>query len=172
VTPGDTPPVGQTVSTSLEVFSMIRTSFVLLLASAAVAAPVPKGMKAKPPTMDGKWELVEQNHQNRDEPTFSKWMWVIDGEALSFCRPDGQGVYQPSETNLQATIVPISGGKAGEMDYTLAGNGQPTLYRTLVELDGDELRVCFENTNNAKRPTEVKPDSRILYFRFKRVTEK
>lgn len=151
---------------------MLRSLFVLLVAAAAlVAAPVPKSLKAKA-SLNGRWELVEQNHLGKDEPNFPKWMWVIDGEQLTFRRPDGGGVYQPSETHLKASLVPATGGQTGAMDYLTESGGSTTVYRALIELDGDQLIVCFENRGNAERPTQAKPGPRILHFRFKRTADK
>lgn len=151
---------------------MLRSLFVLLVAAVSlVAAPVPKALKAKP-TLNGRWELVEQNHDGKDQPNFAKWMWVIDGEQLSFRRPDRGGVYQPSETHIQAALVPATGGHTGEVDYHSGSGGHTTVYRALIELDGDELIVCFENRGNAERPTQAKPGPRVLHFRFKRTAEK
>lgn len=142
-----------------------------LFALAASAAPVPKSVKAKQ-SLNGQWELVAQNYNGTDQANFSKWMWVIDGEQLTFRRPDKDGVYQPSETQLQATLVGASGGRTGEYDYNSTSGGRTTIYRSFLELNGDVLLVCFENRGDAARPTEAKPGPRLLHFRFQRTPEK
>lgn len=148
---------------------MLR-SLVLLAAvsSAAVAAPVPKGIKKK--SLDGNWKLVEQNHNGRDDPNFAKWMWVIEGEQLTYRRPDGNGVYQPSESNQKASLTRAADGKAEEMDYKY--NTNATTNRAWVELDGEDLAVCYASGANAERPTGVKTGPGIILFKFKRVTDK
>ncbi len=145
---------------------MIRTLFVLLLASVSVAAPVPKGMKAKPPTMDGRWELVEQIVTGKNDPNFAKWMWEIDGEQLAYRRPDGQGVYQPDKPNANASLKPAVDGKPGEFDYLYSKGG--TTYRSLITLDGDDMIVCLRSGGGKDYPTEPKAGANVEFYRFKR----
>jgi uncharacterized protein (TIGR03067 family) len=143
-----------------------------LLASVAAAAPVPKALKAKP-TLDGRWELVEQNYQGKNQPDFPKWMWVIDGEKLTYCRPDQGGKYVPSETNVRAALTRAEGGSADDFDYVYNSGPNATVYKSVVVRDGDELVVCFGTAgNNGARPSEAKPGADRQYFRFKRATDK
>ena len=152
---------------------MLRSIGVLaVLAVPLAAAPVPKALKAKV-TLDGRWELVEQNYRGQDQPNFAKWMWVIDGEKLSYCRPDGGGVYVPSDTTTQATLTRPHGGKADEVDYATNTGKNGIVYKCVIALSGDELVVCFGSMGQQSvRPSEPKAGPDLHYFRFKRATDK
>ncbi len=143
----------------------------LLLAGGVVAAPVPKALKAKTPTVDGKWLLVGQNWDGKEYPTFNKWMWEIEGERLTYHRPDRDGVYRPSGAEPAATITPSSAGKAGDYDRGMP-NGK--INPMLIVIERDEMTVCHasEAAQTPVRPVEPKPAAQVNVLRFKRVEEK
>ncbi len=100
----------------------------LLLAVLTPAAPVPKGMKAKPATLVGTWKPADKGtcwFQFNDDGTLKtwhviqgpidsqmEWTWAIDPEATA-----------PKRVTLTQTN---SGG-----------------YKCVYELDGDQLKVAF-----------------------------
>jgi hypothetical protein len=100
-------------------------------------------------------------------------MWVIDGEALTYRRPDRGGEYVPSETTTRATLTRPEGGSPDAVDYQYTSGQTTTVYKSVIALDGDELVICF-GSGQAKdvRPSEAKPGPDRQYFRFKRATDK
>lgn len=141
----------------------------LLLPALAVAAPVPKAVKAKPPAYDGLWELVQQSNNDREVPKISPWRWEISGEELVRHWGNGDGTFRRERQNCW--FVKPEGGGPGEMDYVTGFDRKSTAYKARAVIDGDELTVCWADGNRG-RPTDLKPGPGMNYYRFKRVVEK
>jgi len=143
----------------------MRPLFVLLLfALPAVAAPVPKALKAKP-TMDGVWEWVEFNGSDGTmkftipKPTFRR----IDGDRISLGKPSVEEVLREE---LRQTLHVRDEQQPHLRTYDTGG----VKYSSVVELDGDTLRWCFSLDPKATI-TECKPANGVYYYVFKRVTD-
>jgi uncharacterized protein (TIGR03067 family) len=149
----------------------MRVLLVLLgLTAAAVAAPVPKAVKAKAPALDGRWECVELNANDWDATKSNPWVWDIDGEKLTIhVRTNGQ--LRPNERNMTTTLTRPDPSKPEEVDYHRDGNGTKSVFKGRFVIDGDKLTVCYDTTGG-DRPTELKVDKRYHYVRFTRVVEK
>jgi uncharacterized protein (TIGR03067 family) len=151
---------------------MARHLLVIALAfpAIAVAAPVPKGLKAK--TLDGTWEVVEQHSRgNKLKPSYTI-RWTIDGDKLTIERiaRAGMNVAQPVNPPNYSLVKPDAG-KPDEVNYTITygDGGRVRSYPGRLELDGDTLRLCYEPRADGDRPAECKPTDTNIYYEFRRV---
>jgi uncharacterized protein (TIGR03067 family) len=147
-----------------------RLLALLLLASAAVAAPVPKAVKAKAPPLDGRWECVELNANNSDATKSNPWVWDIDGEKLTIHRRIN-GELRPNEQNMATSLTWPDPAKPEEVDYIRTGRNSKQVFKGRFVVDGDKLTICYA-TDGGDRPTEMKIDQRYHYVRFTRAVEK
>ncbi len=140
------------------------------VAAVAIAAPVPKAVKAKAPSLDGRWECVELNANDADVTKGNPWVWDIDGEKLTIHRRDN-GQLRPNEANMTTRLVCTDPAKPEEIDYIRDGNNGKSVFKGRFVIDGDKLTVCYD-TNGGDRPTELKAGIRVHYVRFTRAVEK
>lgn len=139
----------------------------LLLAFPAVAAPVPKALKAKA-TMDGVWEWVEFNGNDGKmqyaikKPTY----WRIEGDRISVSKPSLEEV---RAAELKNTIRVRDEQQPHLRTYDTGIVG--TTYSAVMELDGDTLRWCFA-IDSKQTVTECKPAGGVYYYVFQRVKDK
>ena len=148
----------------------MRTLIVFgLLAGVAVAAPVPKALKAKAPNLDGTWELVQQNNNDREVPKLSPWRWEIAGEEMFRHWGNGDGTFRREKQNCWL-VRPADGG-ADEVDYVTGHDRTGQAYKCRVTVTGDEMVVCWLD-GSGSRPTESKPGPKVNYYRFKRASDK
>jgi uncharacterized protein (TIGR03067 family) len=150
---------------------MLRVPAVLLaVASAALAAPVPKAVKARGKTLEGTWEATSMTMNGRDIIQGNTSVWVIRGDTLvrNSRGPDGSLV--PSNPNLPIEFK-ADPDRPGELDYTDRNGGQANLWRALYEVNGDEFTISFGDLN-ADRPAELKEGVGVYFYKFKRVEEK
>lgn len=149
---------------------MVRFALVaVFLSGVAVAAPVPKAVKAKAPAFDGTWELVQQNNNDREVPKLSPWRWEISGDELYRHWGNGDGTFRRERQNCW--LVKAEGGGPDERDYVTGHDRNSSTYKTRVVIDGDEMTVCWTDGNRG-RPTNLKPGPGVNYYRFKRVSDK
>ncbi len=118
---------------------MLRLLMVLAVACVGVAAPVPKGMKAKKPELDGKWGVER----------FEMWEFAGDKLTISTIHPRTGRV----KFTRTITLSWPDRSKPQEVDYT---DGNRTLL-CLVGWDSDELVFCFPK--NETRPAGLSPDA-------------
>jgi uncharacterized protein (TIGR03067 family) len=147
---------------------MHRPLFVLLMVStAAVAAPVPKKVREKAPSLDGRWEIVEMRFLGQDITALNPWVWDIDGEKLTISNREKDGTLKLNDPTTATTLVRPENGEPGEVDYLRAGAGSNMLFKGRAKVDGDELVIGFTDPDKP-RPAEV-TTSTTYYHRFKRV---
>jgi uncharacterized protein (TIGR03067 family) len=147
-----------------------RTLLALLLVPAlAVAAPVPKAVK-RPPSLDGRWELVELVAGGRDVAGSNPWVWEVRGEQLTQYHRQPDGTLRPDESGVRRLVQPAGGG-AEDLDYTTTDAAGEFVYHGLAAVDGDELVVCYPTVAAAPRPAERKAGLGVNYCRFRRVTD-
>jgi uncharacterized protein (TIGR03067 family) len=121
---------------------MLRLTFAALLSFAALApaAPVPKGMKKQPPSLDGRWQWETQESDGKVSPasTTDYTLWVVDGDTMTLTR----------QKNGQKDEVPC--GFVGDLaddgqrkfEYKVTSNGYHR--RGVCELvDADTLKVAW-----------------------------
>lgn len=147
---------------------MLRATAILLLATTAVAAPVPKAVKAKVRSVDGTWEAVLLHSSGADFTKSTPWVWEISGETVTrhLRQPDGT-----LRLDGTATLTRPDPTRPDEMDYTLPNGDSGSLFRAVVEVNGDELTINFAELNQTRPPDMTELKSGYLY-RFKRVTDK
>jgi hypothetical protein len=131
----------------------------LLVPALAAAAPVPKGLKARPAgSPDGYWYLVELT---LDGVTSTSWEGtarhtLIEGERYS-CgvrgRPDGR----------DAASIPV---RDPDRPHLRRWGEHPAVF----EVDGDTLRACYAYDGRAEL-SECKPGKGIHYYVFERVKD-
>lgn len=136
----------------------------LLLACAAVAAPVPKALK-KPATLQGDWRIVgeERNGQPAPRGTSSTSLWRVSEGRLVLISEGRTGPDREFDGVLITT--PGDGTRPGAFEYTLHRNGYNR--RGVFELDGDTLRVAFGK--DPKTPPErLTSDASGYLYTFER----
>jgi hypothetical protein len=139
-----------------------------LLASVAVAAPVPKA-KPKEFSLDGKWETAERVNLGREIK--ESCVWEISGETLTWFEKAPGGGLRPTFSGATTSFVRPDAAKSDECDYRYSSGGTELVYRGRVKWDGDEWIFCFSDTGG-DRPAEVKAGKDVYYLRFKRMSDK
>jgi uncharacterized protein (TIGR03067 family) len=135
---------------------MRHTVAVLLLAAVATAAPVPKSVKAKRPDAEvfvGTWELQEGNNGGQ------KWAWTFDEDLTMWSQvvgANGRG------SKWVMKIDPDKSPK--EIDF----DGGGTKWQGIYEIDGDEIRMVYNNP----RPANFDNKARNNYTVLRRVEKK
>ncbi|MBI1369928.1 MAG: TIGR03067 domain-containing protein [Planctomycetes bacterium] len=141
---------------------------VVLIPAVLVAAPIPKDKeKAKDEVLIlGIWKLDKFDNGGEpggpppDELDKIRFVFEKDGKLKLTGGPNGESI--EGEYKLDPAAKPKT------MDLTIQGRTAPGLY----DLDGDTLKVCITEGENATRPTELKPDgNRTPVVTFKRVKE-
>jgi hypothetical protein len=144
----------------------------LLVCVAAVAAPVPKAVKAKPPNLDGKWDTAERVTLGNDVSKTQAMVWEVSGTVLTmFDRQQDGTLSAATQPNATVTLAPPDGGAADELDFLFVEGDRRELFKGRAEWDGDELRISFGQAG-ADRPSEVKATASVYHYRLKRVKDK
>jgi uncharacterized protein (TIGR03067 family) len=146
---------------------MTRTALVMVMmgATAVVAAPVPKALKTKPPTLDAEWVLVSEERNGQVGQRSSRYnRWRINGSELELVAdpsPQRDPLYRATLTS-----EPGDGDRPRKFEYI----GENGYHRCGVcELDGDTLKIAF--TKNPKtRPEKISSEGDGYMCLFKRVT--
>ena len=139
----------------------------LLFALVGIAAPVPKGIKKTPPSLDGDWRMESMEVNGKmNPPTPREYnIWKVKGEAMQLVREGDttkEGVYPCRLVSNQ----PAEG--LATFEYTVQQNSYNR--RGVCELDGDTLRVAFE-FDASKPPTDLKSGPKATVYTFKRLGE-
>lgn len=144
----------------------------VLVASFAVAAPVPKDLK-KSVSLDGTWEVVEYHSNGNKVNSTLTIKWVIDGQNLTIERTNpklGGAIARPA--GISYSLVKPEGGAANALDYTINyvnGVNPSRSMPGVFEADGDSLKFCWTNATNGERPTKCEPAQGTIMYVFKRV---
>jgi hypothetical protein len=142
----------------------MRLLFLLLSAVPALAAPVPKALKAKA-TTDGIWEWVGFNgHDGRinyaiPKPSYKR----IAGDRISGFKRSPADL---TDESLAHHIRVRDDQQPNLRTYDIDG----AKYSAVVELDGDTLRLAYA-TDPQQAITECKPAAGVYYYEFKRVKD-
>lgn len=138
-----------------------------LLPLLAVAAPVPKSLKNRPPvSLDGTWEVVEINYDGKRSSEGTRF-WTIDGSSVLLWNRDWVCVGGFEWKSL-------SGG-FGDFDRTVIGAqfGQVVertdIYPGVHEASGDILVVCTASVAGGDRPTDCTTGKGRARYELKRV---
>ena len=140
---------------------------VLVACGLTVAAPLPK-TKEKPKDQDaiqGVWQLdkFDIGGAGQVPPGIESVRFTFKDGKLTVSR-NGMEDAKQGEYKLDPTAKP----KAIDLVEPNGSRNTPGIY----ELDGDTLKICIAEGQNAVRPTAFKPDGmRMPVVTFKRVTE-
>ena len=142
---------------------MLRTTilYLVLVAIAAIAAPVPKEVK-RGVALEGSWEVVELHMQGQAIDTYNGAVWNITKELIKIDHPDSTGMPALSNKIISVEITATS----KNLDYT---NSQGIVRKCIFEIDGDSITLCIPLTTD--RPEELKAGQNNLLYKFKRVKE-
>jgi uncharacterized protein (TIGR03067 family) len=154
----------------------IASAAALLVAAAAVAAPVPKEVKKKEVKLDGRWEVVEYHSNGNKVNSAFTITWVIDGQNLTIERsnPKGGGALG-RPVGITYSLVKPDGGSANALDYTYTYTNNanpPRIMPGVFEQDGDTLKFCWTITPSGERPAKCEPAQGTILYVFKRVDAK
>ena len=152
--------------TNMRLFALLA----ILSVGPLVAAPVPKEVK-KTAMMDGIWEMTERHFSGIRDDSMSPIRWTINGESLVIEHQGKDGFRRIAGSTYR--LVKPEVGLANAMDYVQTSDDKdipPSIFRSLVELNGDTLKICLPNAEQ-NRPIECKPSLRAAYYVFKRVKE-
>jgi len=142
-----------------------------LFVTAALAAPVPKGLKKVPAPLDGTWQVVEWHSGGNRMALTADIRWTIEGEALTVEGVSG-GATAGFSADATRTVKRPAGGAANAIDYTSTSDGgaRHSFRPAVFELDGDTFKICLSAAANGPRPAECKSSEGVLYV-LKRVTD-
>jgi len=144
----------------------LAISFLLIVASFAAAAPIPKSMKKSRRSFDGRWELVEMSYDGQNLNSSSKQYWDIEGTKLSIAYggqvSSGQNYSWQKPDNSPDEAIDW------RIEYTNQA-AQPYVYRGLAALEGDTMIFCFPTNNNAERPPDVTAGKGRYVYTFKKI---
>ena len=132
----------------------------LALLSLALAAPVPRALKASDATVIvGEWELVKGTYSGQpfESADGTKWTLNADGTAVRDRPKQGRAT-------AKYKLDPAADPKTFDWD-TDEGNQFLGVY----ELDGDTFKVCLRA--DAARPTKLTDTQGSYVFEFKRTKE-
>ena len=135
----------------------------LALLPLAVAAPVPKSLKASDQAVIvGEWELVKATYSGQpyESAHGTKWTLTAEGTAVRDRPNQGRGT---AKFKLDPTADP----KAFDWD-TDEGN----LFVGVYELDGDTFRVNLRSRSSDGRAAKMSDTDNAYVFEFTRVKEK
>jgi hypothetical protein len=132
-----------------------------------LAAPVPKGMKAKRPSADGLWQVVAFNGDNGQVGPGGvlKTYWRIDADRMS------NGKETPAQIEVEGCLHSLVGRDPDRPHLLELKLGQGGSRSCALEVDGDTLRWAWA-TDPVATVTECKPAAGVYYYEFKRVAEK
>jgi uncharacterized protein (TIGR03067 family) len=156
----------------------MRLAFTLLAAlsvTAAVAAPVPKGLKEQAASLDGTWEVVEWYSNGGKVNSTVAIKWTVSEGSLTIERTNAKGGGLAKNPSVTYSLVKPDGGAVNALDYTITYANAATPPRVLpgvFELDDDSLKFCYVSQLNGTRPTECKAEQGNVLYVFKRVEAK
>lgn len=145
---------------------MLRSTVLLACLSSAVAAPVPKALKAKP-TLDGTWEATSMTCNGQNTLPGNTTVWVIKGDTLVRHRRQEDGTLNSVDASSPISLV-ADRDRPGEIDYTSSAGKAGTLFRARYEVTKDEFVISFGDVDG-ERPAELKEGVGTYFYKFKRV---
>jgi hypothetical protein len=144
---------------------------IFLVANVGFSAPALKEIQ-KPASLDGIWIVAERHINGERDDSTSPIRWTICGESLTI-EMKGRRGFVPVEGPSYGLVRP-KGGRANEIDYVLTPKDTevpPSLYRAVVEIDGDTLKFSMAHTPDEERPAKCLPAFATNFYILKRVKE-
>ena len=137
---------------------------ILLSASLAGAAPVPKELK-NANQLEGTWEVVEFRMNGQETEAYKGARWKIGKESIDIEYPEAIRARYPSVSNKINGVDKSASPKC--LDYTnYLGQDRKAIY----DIVGDKMILSIP-TEPPARPKVFQADETNLYYTFKRVKE-
>jgi len=135
----------------------------VVLAAACVAAQADDKAKFDPAKLVGTWNYVtgEKNGEKVDPSHFKDSKVVITKEKITLEGPSGKFVL---EYTLDAKKAPVT----IDMKMTESPFGAGATAKGIVEVKGDELKMCYATEGGAPATFATKADSKLHLFLLKR----
>lgn len=146
---------------------MTRLALLVLALSSGfiLAAPVPKPKVKDEEAMQGKWKVVELQHNGKPaNKDYKEAVATIDKDQFSVQR-GGDG--KERDEVMAYKIDPAK----KEIEFTPPEENADAALKGLYKLDGDTLTIAIGMGNPGIRPTEVKPGPHINYLKLERMKE-
>ena len=140
------------------------TLALLLAASVASAAPVPKEIR-KAGKLDGLWEITSMEVFGKPGAILpQQHCWKIENGTITVV----QAVPNAANFRRAPIAIKVDGSATPKsLDYNTGGaTPRPAIY----EVDGDTLKILM-NLRGNERPKEMKSDDSTVLYVFKRVKE-
>jgi hypothetical protein len=136
-----------------------------------MAAPIPKSLKKKTVSLEGRWQLASMNYNGQPlNGGNSTQIWSVIGEELSI--EDGpNGVRRNNGVNYK--MVKVEGDGDNCVDWTIEYTNARVsnyVYRGRVKFEQDGFDFVFStNGRDAGRPETVEPGPNRYLYSFKRI---
>jgi uncharacterized protein (TIGR03067 family) len=141
----------------MRICSMVCCSALLLCLEMALAQDAGQGEQQK---LQGSWQVLRYEYDGNDQNTEDIRLVIAPGQIVI---KDKQG-----DKTIRYTLD--AGAKPKTIDLTRTVNGSQLQMTGIYQLDGDTLRICFGEKEQA-RPTEFSSPkgSRLTLFVLRRV---
>ncbi len=143
----------------------------VLTLSALVAAPIPKSLRKKTTSLDGRWQLVTMNYNGKAQNTGnSNQIWNVKDEELVI-EDSANGVRRNNGVNYK--FAKVEGDSDNCADWTIMYTNARVsniTFRGRVKYDEDGFDFCFStNGRDNARPDTVEPGANRYLYSFKRL---
>ena len=141
-------------------------------ASLLVAAPIPKSLRKKNTSLEGRWKLSSMNYNGQAlNAGNSTQVWTITGDDMVI--EDGaNGVRRNNGVNYK--LMKVEGDGENCVDWTIEytnARASNYVYRGRVKFDDDAFDFVFSaNGRDSVRPDAVEPGPSRYFYSFKRAT--
>lgn len=138
----------------------MRIATLLLAVVPALAAPVPKVVKAKPDAerFAGTWDALDAGKDGKPKPG-GGYQWTFDADLTMWSKSTGAS---DKGTQWAIQIDPEKSPK--EIDLTHFG----TAYKGIYEFDGDDIRIAYAT----QRPAGFDASQGVYHTLLRRVADK
>jgi hypothetical protein len=149
--------------------SFLTLCCLLVVAGVATSAPIPKSLKKKTVSLEGRWSLASMNYNGQALNGNSGQVWAITNDELVI--EDGaNGVRRNNTVNYK--FAPVEGEGDNCVDWTIhynnAGNSN-YVYRGRIKFTEDGFDFAFNaNGRDTTRPDSVEAGTNRYFYTFKK----
>jgi hypothetical protein len=140
-------------------------------ATLVLAAPIPKSLKKKAVSLEGRWLLAGTSYNGQSLNGNGNQHWIITDEELSI--EDGNGGIRRNN-GVNYKLAKVEGEGDNCVDWTIEyTNGRVSnyVYRGRVKFEEDAFDFAFStNGRDSVRPDTVEAGPNRYLYSFKRVT--
>ena len=131
-----------------------------------LAAPIPKELRKKNNSLNGRWAVESISIGDSDYDGKSGQKWDIDGESLKLEGYD-------EKSGRSDRLVPCEAGGQRALDWVILEGNTKRTYQGFYDIEGDTFRFCFSLTADTdSRPTAVGKATNVYLYTLKRVEGK